>query len=208
MPRPALDETVGVPLCATVVLGIDVSLTSTGLAQITADGCVAGVVPTSGHQRDPLTVTAARIEHIVTEVRPWLVPGALVVIEGPSYDSTGGKEWDRAGLWHRLVAEARSMGCPVAQVAPRTRAKWAAGHGGADKARVAVGLRRLLPDHRFVTSDDADAAVLALMGAQRIGLRPQTRERLAMLDAVEWPPTVDDYAAAVSAALTSVEPSR
>jgi len=187
------------PLDVGVVVGIDVSLTSTGVAQVSADGCVAGVVRTQGKQRDPLTVTAARIEHIVSEVSAWLVPGSLVVIEGPSYDSTGGKEWDRAGVWHRIVAEARTKGCWVAQAAPKTRAKWAAGHGSADKARVAVGLRRLMPDHAFISSDDADAAVLALMGAQRIGLRPQTRERLAMLAAVEWPPTIDMYADAARA---------
>ena len=111
-------------------MGIDVSLTSTGVAHVTADTCTTTVVRTKGKIADPIAVTVERIGFIVEQIDPWLIPGALVVVEGPSYGSTGGKEWDRAGLWHRIVAQAHAKGCPVAVVPPKVRAKWAAGHGG------------------------------------------------------------------------------
>lgn len=169
------------------VVGLDVSLVSSGVALISGDVATTGIVTSKGTRKDSLEQRYQRITSIVDGVRPWVRPGALVVIEGPSFGSVGGSAWDRAGLWWRLVSLAHESGCQVAVAAPTTRAKWATGSGKADKAAVAVAAARLLPDVEFESSDAADAAILALMGAQQLELRPQSKARAECLVKVTWP---------------------
>lgn len=169
------------------VVGLDVSLVSTGVARLTGEDVTTGIVTSTGRKKDNLAQRGTRLATIVTGVEPWLTPGALVVIEGPSFGSVGGSAWDRAGLWWALVQAAHTRDCDVAVVAPNTRAKWATGSGKSDKAAVAVAAARLLPGVEFPASDAADAAILMLMGAQWLGHRPQNKAREACLQSVEWP---------------------
>ena len=172
------------------VLGVDPSLTSTGVALISGESITAGVICSKGGRGDPLPMRVARLDGLLDGVRPWVRPGALVVIEGPSFGSVGGSAWDRAGLWHRIVTLCYELGCEVATVAPMTRAKWATGSGKSDKAAVAVAISRLAPEVQLEASDSADALGMALMGAQAIGLRPQSKARAACLEKVAWPESV------------------
>lgn len=174
------------------ILGIDTSLTSTGLATIRpGEGASVHHIPTRGRRGDTLVDRNQRINGICAEVSLWSSNGiALAVVEGPSVASVGGSPWDRAGLWWRIVAGLLSHDIPVAVVAPSSRAKWATGSGAASKAGVAAAMQRRFPDIEITRDDEADALALAAMGAQHLGWDvgwTPTAMQLAVLEKVTWP---------------------
>lgn len=185
------------------VLGIDPSLTSTGIGCVyTGSNRVGGLnavtvrvessppkrakgdktPPTLAERNDRLRAIADRVVQETADV-------ALALIEGPSYASAGSGTWDRAGLWWRIVGRLQAADVPVVLVPPKTRAVWATGSGAAGKSPVAVHLSRMWPDVELGISDDEwDALALATMGAQHLGWVPcelaRHREQLAK---VSWP---------------------
>src|SRR5690625_3573891 len=89
----------------TLVVGIDPSLTATGIAhayphQATA---VTDTITTKGTRTDSLTVRHTRLTQIATTVLDHTRGATLAVIEGPSYGSVGAGTWDRGGLWWLIV---------------------------------------------------------------------------------------------------------
>lgn len=172
------------------IVGIDVSLTSTGVAVI-EDGrpAWACVSTSTGRRGDDIPTRRKRITRVAVDVTRGPRP-TLIVIEGPSYASRGGSAWDRAGLWWAILD--RWDGVPVAVVPPANRARWATGRGNADKAAVAAVAARLCPDVALTSSDAADALILALMGSHALGERPDldTTYRRDALCRCEWPPDI------------------
>lgn len=171
---------------------IDLSLTSTGLAtyhrQQDTDPIVRSITYTV---KVPNTATIEarehRIRYMVDNVELYLGTADLIIIEGASHGSVGGHAWDRAGAWWQIVRTAIACGCPVVQVAPTARAKWATGNGRSDKAAVAAAMTRRLPTISFNNSDEADAAALGYMAAQQLGWLPGTKAELDALRSVNWP---------------------
>lgn len=179
------------------VIGIDVSLTSTGIAIVHRDlRAAADTIETKGHRGDTVSDRFARLMRIDNAVADWIYGGplnascspTLTVIEAPvSVRHPGGSTWDRAGLWWSIVRTALACG-PVATVSPTTRAKWATGKGNADKAAVAAFMTRYAPNVPIGNSDEADALALAYMGAQKLGwLHATGGIQYAAIDAVQWP---------------------
>lgn len=173
-----------------VVVGIDLSLTATGLAAVTSDGMhEASTVKSSGKRGDTLVQRAGRIDEIVFRVNDFACHwrADLVVIEGPSIMSKGGSSWDRAWLWGTVVEDLLSTG--VAVCPPTVLKKWAAGKGNADKAAVAVGVSRLWREIECDSDNEWDALALASMGSQRLGFGvvPDRAHHAACLEKVEWP---------------------
>jgi hypothetical protein len=167
-----------------LVAGIDVSLTSTGIA-------VTGgttFVPSRGHRADDLTTRHARLTEIARAVLLEVGTVDLAVIEGPSYHSVGGSAWDRGGLWWLIVDGLLDRDIPVAVCPPACRARYATGSGAARKdavmnwasSRYGVTLRR---------DDEADALILRAMGLHRLGypLAPVPDRHAGALDGVAWP---------------------
>lgn len=173
----------------TAVIGIDLSLTATGVAIVGDASPYTTTFPSFGHRGDSLTQRAERLRSIVVRVRQRLVSStALVVLEGPSVMSKGGSNWDRAGLWWWVAAELTGLSYPVAVAPPTVVKKWAAGKGNADKAAVAAGVTRLWPDVEPGNDNEFDALAMATMGAQRLGLQvPSRAHHAACLEKVEWP---------------------
>lgn len=174
----------------TTVIGLDLSLTATGVAVVAHTGMFrTTTIPSKGSRDDRLVDRAARIEQIVNAIADYgenWAP-ALVVLEGPSVMSKGGSNWDRAWLWGAVVD--MLLPVPVAVCPPTVLKKWAAGKGNADKAAVAVGVARLWDQFECESDNEADALGLASMGAQRLGLTvvPVRAHHRAALDKVEWP---------------------
>ena len=179
------------------VVGVDVSLTSTGIAVVRRDlKAYTDSIPSKGHRGDGISERYARIRDIRNSVEDWLYGGprnvacsrVLAVVEAPiSVRHPGGSTWDRAGLWWQVVASALTCG-PVAMVSPTTRAKWATGKGNADKAAVAAAVTRYAPQVEISNSDEADALALAYMGAQKLGWVSATGSvQYAAIDSVTWP---------------------
>jgi Holliday junction resolvasome RuvABC endonuclease subunit len=170
-------------------LGIDLSLTSTGLARIYEDGRAYTWSRTStGKRGDMLTQRVTRIRRLTMDIDNDTYDTDRVVIEAPSYGSRGGSTWDRAGLWWALIQLLVSRDLPVSLCAPATRAKWAAGTGRADKAAVAAAMARLFPNVEISNSDEADALALAHIGAVRAGYAVPTlaRHDAAAMAKVHW----------------------
>lgn len=172
-------------MTAPVVVGLDLSLTATGIAS--TKGWSETLKPTGmrAHQRLAWLHAALRM-HIPATVD-------LVVVEGPAYSRQAGQSGhhERAGLWwlitHRLLW---GRDVPFAVAPPTSRARYATGRGNAGKDEVLLAC-----DRRFghlIAADDnnaADAVVLAAMGADWLGhpLVDMPAANRKALDGVEWP---------------------
>ena len=178
------------------VVGIDLSLTSTGLCAI-EDGTILELhnVKSKGRKGDNLAQRRDRLYVIANEIVDWVEgDGAdLVVIESPSFGSKFGSPHDRSGLWWIVVNALRANECPVAEVAPQSRAKYGAGKGNAKKDVVfAHVLERYsdLSSQRIANDDIADAVILAAMGSRHLGFPVEEDMPEANLDAMggaKWP---------------------
>lgn len=202
-----------------IVCGIDPSLTSTGIA-ILRDGLPC-MLHSLGHKGSDADTWLMRSRRIVSQTRAVvnaiglavapvqtaaeLIPHDwgqvdLAVIEGPSYGSQYGDQFDRAALWHGLFSALSAKRVPIAVVSPKTRAKWATGkdvegNGDSKKPEVLAAVRDEWPDVRaHIRNDDiADALTLAAMGALYLG-EPLPisahKWRVKGLEAVAWPKVV------------------
>jgi crossover junction endodeoxyribonuclease RuvC len=178
------------------VLGLDLSLTSTGVADICDGRTQVSRVRSTGRNGDSLGARQQRLARIVADLSTWwdanTIRPDLVVIEGPSLgQARQGGQHDRAGLWWLTVDHLMSVGLPVAEVPPALRAKYATGKGNAAKEAVLLDVARRYPDIAVDGNDTADALILAAMGARHLGApidyRPQTH--LVAMHAVRWPTT-------------------
>lgn len=164
------------------VVGLDMSLTCTGMAAIQGGSNLIAThrVKSSGKKGATVRDTALRLEELRQEIMRWLVrlDGAavpsridLAVIESPSFGSKGGSAHERGGLWWSVASELACWGVPIATVAPKTREKYAMGvaNGKGPEGKTAVKLAvQARYGHLADIPDDnvADAVVLAAMGAR------------------------------------------
>ncbi len=192
------------------VVGLDLSLTSTGLS----DGQSVHAISTGTQE-----LLEARLDRLVRGVVSFVLSTShpnkhcadLVVIEGSSYGSRGPGHEELAAL--RIMVRHRlwRMGVPYAIVPPRTLKRYTTGSGTATKQQMVCALYGRhgldwqdvkVKDGRY---DQADAFALAAMGyhhvGQQIGWIGQGKpapHRLPVsegsLDAVTWPPLLSDDA--------------
>jgi crossover junction endodeoxyribonuclease RuvC len=173
------------------VIGVDLSLSATGLAAIdntagavAVDTRVIKTKPDDGTLQD----RHRRLEAIASGVIAFAKEADLVVIESPSYSSGGRGTWDRAGLWWWVVSVLVLVGRPIVEIAPKTRAKWATDNGNAGKNAVSVAIGRLWPDVELRDDNESDALVLATIGAQFLRISvPVKSWHSEALKKVVWP---------------------
>ncbi len=171
----------------TRVVGIDPSLTATGIAD--ADGGLHTI--TSKPDDGTVADRARRIATITAQLRPHRLADAhLVVIEGPAFSRQGQAGVHlRAGLWWRIVGLLHSAGVPVAEVSPTALKRYATGKGNATKTAMALALQARAG---IANEDDnqVDAYFLRQMGLAHLGdpdAVPLPQTHLAALDKVVWP---------------------
>ena len=183
-------------LWAPRVLGLDLSLTGTGIARV--DGLGVGLLTTV---RPGKRIGHPRISYILSAI--WEAQHAadidLVVIEGPSYRSQQKAQrghHERAGLWWLVTQGLYDMRRSYAVVAPMARAKYAAGNGRAGKKVVLAAVRERYGHlvERIRNDNEADALTLAAMGVDHLGghladVPPVNRSALLKAD---WPATSAD----------------
>lgn len=178
------------------VLGIDLSLTSTGLG--ISRGAGVGTV----RLKPPAKLTGLdRMHWILAEIyayTPSHFPAQLAVIEGPSYGNQGtGRQsghHERAGLWWLVCDKLHGLRIPVAIAPPATVKKYATGKGNAGKDdMLSAAIRR---NEEFDGgNDEADAMWLAAMGADHLLGRPVIsvpESHRAVLASVAWPVLIGD----------------
>lgn len=153
-------------LCESV-LGLDLSLTRTGMAS--AD-LVAGAILTRA--LESTRKDHHRLQYLVESIALAADTHDLIAIEGPSFRSHDRGFHDSAGF-HWLVRHRMwQMRKPVIIIPPATRMKYATGKGGgklATKVLVHEATRRLWPKLALKTHDEADALILAAIGARKAG---------------------------------------
>ena len=178
------------------VLGIDPSLSATGVALLNLKG-------QNDHEWLNIDVFAnklrghTRINYIINEVRDMLSAlgdGDLVVMEGPSFGSQGSRTHELAGIWwlirHEIyLSQARTGQKHVVIVSPRTRAKYATGNGNAAKSDVMMEVAAMFPNTVIIDDNAADAMVFAAMGARWLNMPIDERspEQIESFMKVEWP---------------------
>lgn len=185
-----------------VVAGLDLSLASTGLAEIRwgdpdaphSTNVTTRRLQSKGTADASLPDRHRRVHRLAGQIVEWAAGADLVVIEGPAPGaaaSRGSHAHDRSGLWwivvDLLVSEYSSV---VVEVPPSNRCKYACGKGRADKDIVLAAVVRRYPDVEVTGNDVADALVLAAMGARHLGhpieaSLPQTH--LDALTKIRWP---------------------
>lgn len=181
------------------IIGLDLSLTSTGRAIIPADPdghvVAAGTVTSTGHTADTVLDRARRLADLTERITSLGGdPHTLAVVEGPAFAKTAGSNTDRMGLWWMVVQRLLHQECHVAVAPPTVVKKWATGSGAADKAAVSAAVARLCPDITIASSDIADACALALIGAHHLGWRDSlgtAAHRRDALGKVAWPEGID-----------------
>lgn len=171
---------------APTVLGLDLSLTATGVAGNAGHGWADVIKPPAhlrGHQR------LAHIQAEITDL--YLTRVDLVVVEGPSYGSVTGSFHERAGLWWLITHHLWARGTPVAVMPPASLKKWATGKGNASKDLVLLETVRRYPWFQG-DNNAADALCLAAAGAHQLGVPMATlpATHTAALAAVQWPERV------------------
>jgi crossover junction endodeoxyribonuclease RuvC len=191
------------------VVGLDLSLTSAGIARLQVDdqGAVSswtGTVGSAGTDGATLLQRWLRLDHQAGAVAD-LVPADvdLVVIESPAFSSQQGNAFDRSGLWwmtlDRLMSAPGLNSLRVAEVATQSLNVYATAYGGSDDhglGDLALGAaaREHWGLHFDIDNDDiADAVVLAAMGARWLGhpidRLPHTHARA--IASAHWPTRKD-----------------
>lgn len=141
-----------------IVCGIDLSLTSTGLA---THGCTEVVRPKKLKSYSRLRYIRDAVFAFV-EIRD----PVLVVVEGPSYGSVGAGQHERGGLWHMVTEKIDLAGYPIAVMPPTNLKMYATGKGGgpeSGKDKVLLAASRRFPYFEG-GNDEADALWLAAAG--------------------------------------------
>lgn len=173
------------------VVGIDPSLRCTGVAFANAPGTLTAQrfptkpAATLAEQRD-------QVRYIVGSVMDW-VPASLelTVIEKPYVPQRhgAGDVIERAWLFGLFVDQLMRRG-PVVVVSAKGRAKYGSGNGNAEKKEVLAAVRRAFPNIAVRDDNEADAMVLACMGARHLGVPldgEASKKQLEAMSAVLWP---------------------
>jgi len=180
-----------------LIAGIDLSLTSTGIALITtqpdADGRTRRI-ESKGHAKATLAQRNKRLTCLARDVTEQAAGADLIVIEQPAYSRQVGSMHDRSGLWWVVVnLLSEEYAATVVEVAPTTRARYATGKGNAAKDLVLAAVIKRYPDWDITGNDVADALILAAMGARHLGHPIESSlptTHLAAMAGVAWPATI------------------
>ena len=156
------------------IIGIDPSLTATGIATIDTNHPDHIRIHTETIHS---TKTGNTITHRLTRfgtVADTLLDTMptnldLAIIEGPAYAAHGAGTWDRAGMWWNIARILHRLDIPTIEVPPATRCRYATGKGNAAKDVVMISAVRRYPAADITDNNQADAVILAAIGARLAG---------------------------------------
>lgn len=149
------------------VLGVDQSLTATGLARV-LDGKIETRVVKSDAPKGVWATREAVRFHVGMTMK-FAPARCLSVIEAPIIPRHGsGLALERAWLFGLLFDQLILRG-PVATVHPSTRALYATGNGKADKTDVVAAMKAAFPNVTVADDNAADGLALLGMGARWLG---------------------------------------
>lgn len=171
-----------------IIIGLDLSLTSTGVANITS-----GEIPTvsriksEGRKCDSWTKRHHRLVKHAGNVLDQIPAGVdLVVIEAPSYGSMTGSQHDRSGFWWMVYESvSRIFHCQILCVPPTTLKKYATGVGNAPKDKMLAETVRSFLVVPVTGNDEADALQLAALGARYLDIPVDGKKTAVQMSAFD-----------------------
>jgi hypothetical protein len=183
------------------VVGLDLSLTGTGIAALTLDDPAPAVklVCSTGLAGASLAEQVERHGKLSADIISAVYAGPngfnrpeLVTIEGPALGVprfSDSSAFRRAAVWWQVVQTLVDDMVPVVSIPPGSLKKFATGKGNAAKTAVALAIQRDWPDR--VLSDDniTDALGLAMMAASHLDWEFSyrvTATRRDTLGKVDW----------------------
>lgn len=175
----------------TKILGVDASLTATGLA-VNADGRFVGsdvIKPERWTRRAPQTQSERvdRLHEIVASIIYWTARADLVVVEGLAYDGHDTRR-QLAGLSWLLQSRLHALELRWALIPPSSLRAFAKISPRAPKSEMLARARERF-EVDVVDDNVADALWLAEVGAARLGcpVLSDSPERLSLLRGAVWP---------------------
>lgn len=146
-----------------LVVGLDLSLTGTGIATHEQTWRVA-TEPKDGNTIQRVALVLDLVVNVLERKRP-----ELVVVEAPSFASVGGSGHERGYLWWRVMEEVERRGIDWKTAAPSSIKKYATGSGATSgKGKVDKDAMMLATARRFEwfagKNDEADALWACAMG--------------------------------------------
>lgn len=199
-----LPSVVGYPGRMPRILGIDSSLTGTGLARIdvsnnhTWDG--------RDHNMDVATVAAPgptkdkshlamvrRVNALIEQIEDAVTSDGLghdkpdlIAIENLAFGARGAGAWVLPWIFGRCCELAERYDIPLIVVATAARAKYATGKGNADKEVVLLAANNLFPAAQISNNNEGDAAVVGAIGCHYLGypIVPETAYRLDVMEKI------------------------
>lgn len=179
---------------APTVIGLDPSLTATGIAS--SDGWCEAIGYQKARTKDPgiTTLPHPARRHAMLDVRDRITEQIgtpdLVVMETPAFSRSGGGAHERAWLWWELYGYLDTNHIPTALMGTGQRCTYATGKGNASKEAVVDAVARRWP--AWETQGDnnlADAVVFMAAGldwlSHPITTVPKTHR--AAIDKAIWP---------------------
>lgn len=158
-----------------MIVGVDFSLTSTGVCAIT-DG-EAECITIRSKKEESWWEFPHRVAQIASEILNWVgggepLPEIQFVIETPAFMAKSSTLDKMFGGWWMLIDYLRAYSesdQPPLRVTPQQVKKYATGKGNANKDEVLAAVIRRYPDIDVNGNDQADALVLAAIGAGAFG---------------------------------------
>lgn len=155
------------------IVGIDPSLTSTGIATKNIDGTISRErVRSTGKKTDTWDMRNNRIQTLATKIASHAPALSLVVMESPSYGSISTSAHDRSGLWWAIYQKLQDRECDIIPATPAQRMMYATGKGGgkdAGKDMVLAQAIRRYPQIDITGNDIADAVIFLAIGCRLNG---------------------------------------
>ena len=165
------------------VLGIDSSLTATGLCRVDVEKrlyesteykhmdiavCTVGAPkPTKDKSKRAM---ARRVEVLLEQIEGALVNVDLVALEELAYGAKGEASWVLPWIWGEVIRLCERHDIALVIVNVTTVKKYATGKGNADKDTVLLATTKRYPDVALTNNNEADAMVIAAIGCRYLGL--------------------------------------
>jgi crossover junction endodeoxyribonuclease RuvC len=179
------------------VIGLDPSLTATGIASSRGWCEVIGYkkqrVKDPGITQLPHAERLTAMRHLIDQVTTTIGHPDLVVIELPAVSRSGGGAHERGWLWWQLYNQIHKNQIPIGLLSPNQRALYATGKGNAGKGAVIDQVSRRFPAWNTDGNDNAaDAVTLMAAGADWLGhpITPMPQTHRAAITKAIWPETL------------------
>lgn len=164
-----------------LVIGLDLSLRTTGIAHMTPGSVTTDIVTAAG-------TGLLRLRRLAHYIRNRCEGAALVCIEGPAYhQGVGAGYHERAGLHWLVLDRLWRTNTPVAIIGPSVLKAYATGRGNSGKDAMILAAARRFPTFAG-DNNQADALWLAAIGLDHLtGQTVVPAAHRTKLASVDWP---------------------